>query len=480
VASPARALSSHPDAVTVVVAVGAGAVCAVLIAVPDVAVLQYPVIAAVILVMALLIPPTAFVIGSFLFFSTLHLVAGQSYSVGPANVFLSDLFLGLVAVRALSPRERTRTTWKLGPLTLGAFAVWTLLMVAAIARGASGGAALDSVVRYASPLFYWPVLYFGFSRVLREKGIDPARVLRGIVVIGLALIGYMFLMRLLNRPFESDSTGGRLGEVIASSGETFHRDFGLWSAFIVYPIVALIGMGKLLYAKRNELAWLIVTALGIAATLATLIRSEIYGLIAGIAVLVLLSSDHLRRHGGSAVRSRFVTLLMLTSVILGSAAIVASISPGFASVVAERSVPHYGQESGLAEENAQYRLDALRSGTSVASKHYWGLGITSAAELEQQGIDPGFLVHSGPSTLLTFLGWPGLLAATLILVGLIIDSSRLSSRNRWLHPVFVGVLVMLVGNSFGAVGIVGQEYVMGVGALVVAFRFATAEGDQGV
>jgi hypothetical protein len=463
------------------VAIGAAMAAAVLVTVPEVAVLRYPIVAGSVLAVALLLSPTTFVIAGLVFFSTLQLVSDDAFSVGPANVFLSDLFLGLVALRALSPRERFTTPRRLGAFTLIAFGVWAALMVIAMARGVSGGASLDSVVRYASPLFYWPVLYFGFSRVLREVGVNHTRILHGILTVGITLIAYMFVMRILNRPFESlDSTRGHLGGVVASSGQVFHRDFGFWSAFIVYPIIALIGLGKLLYAEKRELAWLAVAGLGFVATLTTLIRSEIYGLVAGAAVLFLLSGRAFAGGRAMGARSRMATLMMIVSLVLGCGAVVASVSPSFAGVIAERSIPHYGQESQLARDNAQYRLDALETGSSVANAHSAGLGIISEEQLYNRGIDPGFLVHSGPATFLIFLGWPGLVVAALILVGLFRDSSRIRSRSPWLHSLLAGVVVMLVGNSFGAVGIVGQEYVMGIAALVIAFRFAAVDAEPAI
>lgn len=479
-ASASRVLPSRLEAAMILASVGAALVAAVATSVPGLAVLKYPLAAGLVLVVALLVSPTAFVLGSFAFFSAFQLVADYAYSVGPAKFFLSDLFLGVVVLRAASPRHRLPASRGLSKLTLTAFAVWALFMVAAMARGADQGATTDSIVRYASPLFYWPILYFGFSRVLRETAVNHARVLRGIVIAGVLLIAYMFLMRLLNRPFESlDSTRGHLGGVVASSGEVFHRDFGFWSAFIVYPIVALIAVGKLIYARRNEMTWLAVAGLGLIATITTLIRSEIYGLVAGVAVLFLFSRGVLAERGGG-VRSPIATLMMIASVILASGAILAAVSPGFAEVVAERAIPNYGSQSERARDNAEYRRDALLKGVSTANEHAVGLGIISAEQLEQRGIDPSFLVHSGPATLLIFLGWPGLVAAGLVLVGLLRDSFRVRSRNPWLHPALAGILVMLVGNSFGAAGIVGQEYVIGIAALVIAFRFAAVDAEPPV
>jgi hypothetical protein len=450
---------------------------AVLITVPEFSLAKFPLLAGVALATALLLPPTEFLVASFLFFALLQLFATYEYSAGPANVFLSDLFLGTVVLRGFSPRDRVPMPGRLGTFTLGAFSVWAVFMVIAMARGVSHGAPLDTVIRYASPLFYWPALYFGFSRVLRERDVDLNRLVRLIVVAGLALTAYMFLMRALNRPFEStDPTRGHLGEVTASSGHIFHRDFGFWSAFIVYPIVALIAAGKLLYSRRGELAWLTVASVSILATLMTLVRSEIYGLIAGLAVLFLLSKETLLDRTRQGTSSRLLRATMIGSVVLAVCAVLAAVNPGLAGVIGERSIPYYTHQSAAAKGNAEYRLSALERGVSVAGDHVAGLGVLSPTQLWERGIDPELLVHSGPATLLVFLGWPGLIAAALALLGLMIDSSR-AREGPW-HPILVGIIVMLVLNSFGAVGIVGQDFVMGIAALIIALRFALFDSQR--
>jgi hypothetical protein len=459
---------------------GAAAAVAIgfLIATPELHTLWVPAVAAVVFVTMLCLPPNAFLATSFLFFALLHLTAAHSFSLGPANVFPSDLFVGLIAIRAVSPRERVKMPRRLHALTLGAFGVWAALMALGMVRGRAQGAALDEVVRGGLSLFYWPILYFGFSRALRERGVDYGRLLRGIVAIGIGLTLYMFLMRVLNRPFESTNQAvGHLGQVETSTGQVFHRDFGFWSAYIVYPIIALVALGKLVYTRNRPLAWLVIASVSIIATLTTLIRSEIYGLIAGIAVVLLFSTKALDTRVGSAPSRSLATLVMVGSVMVGGGALLAAVSPAFARAIGERSIPHFGQESKAAQENADYRRQALTKGVSVASAHLGGLGILSATQLGERGIDPGFLAHSGPATLLIFLGWPGLIAAALVLIGLAVDSARARAPGSWLHPVLLGVLVMLIGNSFGASGIVGQEFVIGIAAFFVALRFAAAEAD---
>jgi hypothetical protein len=350
-------------------------------------------------------------------------------------------------------------------------------MALGILRSFSHGTPLDESVRSGLALFYWPLLYFGFSRVLRERGVDYRLVVRAIVAIGIGLTAYMFLMRFLNRPFEStNQVTGHLGEVVSSTGQVFHRDFGFWSAYIVYPIVALIAVGKLVYSRQRVFPWLVIAFVSIIATATTLIRSEIYGLIAGIAVTLLFSSKETDARGGIRSR-RLAAVVMLGTGLVVAAAMLAVVNPAFARAIGERSIPHYGQESDTARENAEYRLQALKAGASVARENPIGLGFVSSTELQQRGIDPGFLAHSGPATLLIFLGWPGLVAAAFVLLGLAVDSARARVPGSWLHPVLLGVLVMLIGNSFGAVGLVGQEFVIGIAALFIALRFSAADAE---
>jgi uncharacterized membrane protein YwzB len=474
----ALTFSARFDLAFVLGGAAAAAAIGILITTPELHTIWEAAVVALVLVTMLLIPPNAFLASSFLFFGLLQLTATRSFSVGAATVFPSDLFVGLVAIRAFSPRDRIEIPRRLHAFTLSAVGLWVALMVLGMVRGRAHGAQLDEVVRGGLALFYWPILYVGFSRVLRERGVDFGRLLRVIVAIGLGLTLYMFLMRLLNRPFESTSPGiGHLGQVETSTGHVFHRDFGFWSAYIVYPIIALIALGKLVYTRNRALAWLVIASVSIIATLTTLIRSEIYGLIAGIAVVLLFSTKARDTRIGGSPSRRLAALVMVGSVMVGGAAALAAVSPAFARAIGERSIPHVGRESPTAQENAEYRLQALTTGTSVAGNHLLGLGILSAAQLDEHGIDTGFLAHSGPATLLIFLGWPGLIAAVLVLVGLAIDSARARVPGSWLHPVLLGVLIMLVGNSFGAAGIVGQEFVIGIAALFVALRFVAAEAE---
>jgi hypothetical protein len=459
------------------VAVAGALAIAVLISSPDAHILRMAAIALTVVAVVLVVPPNIFLLGSFLFFATLQLFANTSFAIGPATFYVSDLFLGLVVVRAFGPHSHVAPKRNLGALTLFAFVMWAVLMLFGIRRGLENGAPFDVIVRYSMGLFYWPILYFGFSRVLREKAADSSRVLHGIVAISIGLVAYMFFMRALHRPFEPEEwQGGSLGGVISNSGEIYHRDYGFYSAYIVYPMLAVIAVGKLLYDRTRQQMWLVVALIGIIATLSTLMRSKNYGLLAGIAVLVLLSrAPSLRRRAhGQTLSRRLSIVLTIAAVIAIAAATLAIVSPGFAHVLGERSVPYVVDQSQGARDNAKFRSDAFDAGVRIANENVNGLGVLSPEQLISHGILPGYFVDSGFPRLLVFLGWPGLVAAVFVLLGLIFDSARQRSREPWLHPVLVAFVVVLVADSMGNSSIFGHPYVIGTAALLVALRFAAA------
>jgi hypothetical protein len=418
-------------------------------------------------------PTEVFVAGSLLATGVLALLAKFSVSAGPAVVYGGDMFLMLVFARALLPKRRT-PGHRFAAATVFATAVFFSLMAFGLLRAVTSGHPVDSAVREGLALFYWPILAFSFSRILREEGIDLALVLRWCVGVVVCLIVYMLLMRGLNRPFESpDVTGGSLGGVPGSDGQVFRRDFGFASAFILYPVLALLAMSVLTYARRNVRLWFALLAFGVGATALTLIRSEIYGLMGGAAILLLVSRNQLssRRFLNRANRAR--VLVSLTTALVFVSVLVTIANPGLAGVIGKRAIPDFGSQSAGAQANAEYRLEALQSGIRVANRNPLGLGFVSPDELRAAGADPNFLVHSAPGAVLSYLGWSGLLAGAFLVGALFVESARAHARAPWLHPFFVGTFTMLVLYGFGAVGLVGQDFVISVAALVLAARFAT-------
>jgi hypothetical protein len=149
-------------------------------------------------------------------------------------------------------------------------------------------------------------------------------------------------------------------------------------------------------------------------------------------------------------------------------------NPSLATLVAERSLPGLSHQSAAADENAKYRLQALQAGLRVARDHTFGLGFLDIDQVISRGVDAGYLAHSAPGYLLVYLGWPGLIASILALLALCYESFRAPKPIAWMHPVFVASLVMMAVYGFGAAGLVAQEFVMSIGALLAAARFALA------
>ncbi len=422
-------------------------------------------------------PAELFVAGSLLAIGTLTLFSKFAISAGSAIVYGGDAFVFFVLVRALLPKRRV-PAHRFATLTRVSVAVFFGLMALGVVRAIVSGNPLDSAVREGIALFYWPALAFSFSRILREEGIDLSRTLRWCVVVLVGLIAYMLLMRVLNRPFESADQVGSLGAVPAASGAVFRRDFGFASAFILYPILALLGMSILTYARDRARLWFAIMAAGIAATGLSLIRAEIYGLMVGAVVVLIMSRSRFSASGilAYANRARVLVSLVISLAIIGGVIFVAD--PGLAGVLRERAIPDLGAQSSMAQANAEYREEALSAGVRVANHNPLGLGFVGPGSLREAGADPGFLVHSAPGSLLAYLGWPGLLSAIALLGALFVESGHAPSRERWLHPFFVGSFTMMALYGFGAVGLVGQNFVIAAGALVLTARFATAQSGK--
>jgi hypothetical protein len=226
--------------------------------------------------------------------------------------------------------------------------------------------------------------------------------------------------------------------------------------------------------------WFLISLIAIVATLSTLMRTKNYGLLAGLAVLVLLSrTSWLRqRMHGQTLSRRLSVVLATTAVLAVAATLLAIVNPGFAHVTGERSIPYLVQQSEGARDNAKFRSDAFDAGFRIANQNVNGIGILSPEQLMAHGLDPGYLVDSGFPRLLVFLGWPGLVAFALILLGLIRDSARQPSREPWLHPVLIGFVAVLVMDSMGSQSIFAHPYVIGTAALLLSLRFAAASETE--
>jgi len=172
---------------------------------------------------------------------------------------------------------------------------------------------------------------------------------------------------------------------------------------------------------------------------------------------------------------RSAVQLTLAVVAFAGGLIVAS--PTLGNAVVQRAVPFTQQAAG-AKSNAEYRQKAVETGFHVARAHPVGLGVLDTARLDAEGIDSGYLAHSGVATLLLFGGWLALVTALLAILALLRRSSVLAASAPWLHPAFVGVLVLLSVYTVSAAGLAGDPWVIPLGALVVALRFTTQPFEE--
>ena len=148
-------------------------------------------------------------------------------------------------------------------------------------------------------------------------------------------------------------------------------------------------------------------------------------------------------------------------------------SPSTARGVAERSLPGIVRQSAAADENARFRQKAVGAGIGAADRHPAGVGLVPDEKVTaKSGVDLGYIGHSGLTAMAVYAGWIGLIVTALALLSLTRDSFSQPQPVAWLHPMFVGSLLMLVFYSvFGAAGLVGQGWVTALAALIAALRF---------
>ena len=424
-------------------------------------------------VVALAAPPHALVAATLLVLGTFSLSAEHPFEFAGAEVYSTDALLAIVLLRAILPRRRSSPPAALGVLARLLFAIWASVMVVAGLRGAASSYDAISLVRLEAPLIYGVGFYLGVGRIVREQTFDLDRAVRHLLVVMLGFVAYMTFARLTNRPFETDETVGQLGTVVTTGGE-LRRDYGLESAFIFFPTLALAGAAYLFHGLRRTGIAAVIATIGTVATLVSLIRSEIFGLGFGLAVIFLL-----RAHASltRATRTRAILAACFTLVLAAFALWVAS--PRTTRGIVERSLPGIVQQSRTAEATAEYRLEALDVGLASARREPAGFGLVPAESLTAaSGVEPGYLAHSGVTTILVYAGWVGLVAAVLALAGLLRASFVLPKPVPWLHAFFVGSLVMLAVYTITADGLVGQPWVIGLAPLIAALRFNVSRSES--
>jgi hypothetical protein len=416
---------------------------------------------------ALALTPQAFVAGTLLVFAASTAMKSPVVNVLPAAVYVTDLTAVLVAVRGFLPRDRVELPRSLAGVPTLLFTVWALVMAIAGIRGMLNGVTLDSAVRADLALFYYPLLLFGYTRVLRERALDTRLLWRYLALVALTLTVWMFLARVVN--YTENDPG--LANVPTGGGHTVPRNFGFASAFIVYPALALVGMAGMAFAGTRRSWWALLAIIGSIATLVTLVRGEIFSLALAAVLILLLRS---RRSPGSA---RFRTALQLAGAVVLATVAVVAVSPKLGNAIVHRALPFTHQAQG-AEQNAEYRSKAVHAGFRIARDHRAGLGVLDTSRLQAAGLDPDYPAHSGVATLLFFGGWPALVTALLTVLAVIGRSFMLPAAKPWLHAAFVGVFAMLTVYSIGAAGLAGDAWVIPLGVLAVVLRFTLGTSDD--
>jgi hypothetical protein len=426
-------------------------------------------------VVGLCVPPNVFLGLTLLVVGADSLSAAHPLALGGTTVYSLDVLLGIVLLRAFLPRDRVRPPAALGGLTRVLFAILAVVLVIAAVRPVLAGYSLISVVRLATPLLYSFGFYFGLGRVIRERRFELDRSVRYLVAVALGFVAYMAIARIANTPFEDETNPniGHLGSVNTTTG-ALRRDFGLSSAFVLYPILALGAAAYLLHGSRRTAFAAAAVCIGAIATLLTLIRSEIFGLVIGLVTIVVMRTPAAaRRVSRPAAVISAVVALSIGGLVLWV------VSPPTAHGVAERSLPGIVRQANSATATAQYRQNTVWAGLHAANRHAAGVGfVPEQDQARKSGVDLGFVAHSGLTAMAVYAGWAGLIAAALALLSLLGESFVQPRPVAWLHPFFVGSLLMLVFYTvFGAAGLVGQGWITALAAMIAALRF-NVSGSQ--
>jgi hypothetical protein len=425
----------------------------------------------------ILASPEVALLGSVIVFGTYQFSDLHPIHAASISLYSTDLLLGALLVRALLPRDRLAGSVTMHPLVKVLAAAAALAFVYADWRGRQSGLPLRSLVRTPIALFYVPLYTFAFSRLLRERTLDHQRLYR---FLGGAVLGFVLIMlasRAAGKTFDSQnsfSLNSNGYKVVTADGTLLRRDYGFPSAFILYPLIAFQALAFAVYGKtRSNWAILLVVA-GCAATFLTLIRGEIFGLILGVVVLYFIVPK------GQIVRGprRAQSLAVVLAAITVGAVIVTVASPALATGLAERTLPGILSQGTYAQKTASDRVQALSVGYQQVLKHPAGIGFRDSATLAADTqVDPLFVTHSTLAWLFVFMGWPGLLAVLGLMLASAIASFVVPAREAWHHPAFVASASFFFVYSFSTFGLVGQQWVIGVTALLVALRFTQVTED---
>jgi hypothetical protein len=421
---------------------------------------------AIVALAAFLFAPTPFALGmSVLTFALFQISDAHPIHLGSISIYTTDILLCLLILRGIRPIERAPASNSLGRFVHATFAIWFLMMAVGAIHGIHDETSLATVLRRFSPVVLYPGFVFGFTRLLREESRRNKDALSAAGYVVAGLIGWMLMMRVVGHHFEHVN---HLGKVVLSNGELVRRDYGFATAFIVYPAAAVYAAAAYVGDEKKRFRLMGFIVLCVAATLLTLIRGEIFGLVAGLFAVFVFSKSPV----GHSTR-RAPLLAFGGATVFVAAILLAVGNPSLGRAITERSLPG-ATESSYARATARYRLEALDAGISTARTHKSGLGFMSDTDLAARRIDPGFVAHSAPAWLLVFTGWPGAISGLACVVALAVRGLRDCRVRRFAGTAFVGVLAMMTLYSLSASGIVGQPWVIGLFALAIALFRETA------
>lgn len=413
--------------------------------------------------LALWLPPYLFLGASLAVLAASTAI--PSFSFRGIQLYAYDVLLVPVLLRAALPRGRRPNELRI--LDAGAVlptAIWALVMLAAGLRGSLSGNSLGAVARLEMPLVYLPLFYWGFRRILGEASVTIPRVAGTLVAASVGFIAYAAYARLTHDRF-GNSSGSGIGVVPTTAG-TLRRDYGLYSAFQVYPLLALGGLAYLTFSRGNRWVASLAAGAGLAATLLTLLRGVIFGVAAGAIALGILA---VKTRWHVSVGSRLLPLVALFAVAGG---LFFAYSPVAARGVAERILPGILTQSQGATGNAQVRERQLSSAVQLAFDKPFGLGFLSPDDLDTAGYDSYYLADNQWASVLAFTGWPGVIALIWLGIAIVRRSSRLPAAAPWLHPLVTASALLVLVQGFAWNVLFSLRWSLGMLALILACRIA--------
>lgn len=276
--------------------------------------------------------------------------------------------------------------------------------------------------------------------------------------------------------------------VVPTKKGDLSRGFGWWSAMPWYPLGVVIGMAFVAMTDRALLRRASVLALSaflLGSSLATLVRSQLVGVVFG-AVCVLVLTVLLRRDLG------WRRLLLRGTAIV---AVLAAAGAGFAWLLSPPSFEVLGERtasivsstasSSGASTNRDLRLVAIAGSAEFAVSHPFGAGYGRPAEGVgmQDYVQSYWSSHSGLAWPLFRLGWPGFAlaaaAAVVLLISVFRGLGRRASGLAWCPTATLGCVVALLGESVGASYPFAQMYTYPLVPLLLAMSVADMRGHPG-